>query len=104
MTSETRIADWQVMVAPQLRHAVEVLDDSHVLGVLRRDWLIIRPVHKIDCDGLHMCRSGELVRVQFIGGGMVNVTRGDGLAEQVPTLEASDMIAAAVVAVTRPLL
>lgn len=96
-----RIAEWQVFSSPRIEHAVEVHDDSDALGVRRGDFLIITRQQRYDCDCRYLTRSMELVRIQAVGGGMVTVQRGDGAREPVSLIEANDMIAARVLAVTR---
>lgn len=89
---EPRIADWQVFVSPRVRSAVEVLDDSHALGIHRGDWLIVEPVSRYEGDAVYLLQSGEVVQMQAMSGG-INIVRGDGPQEIVTIIEASQMVA-----------
>lgn len=72
--------------------AFEVDDDSAPLRVRRGDILVIQPERSLNCDSLHLLRSGEIVRMQMIGHGMVRITRGDGSFDDVTKIEADGMV------------
>lgn len=94
-----RISDSQVFTA-SAGNAFQALDDAPALGFSRGDWLIAKPSSTYAGDCMYILRSSEVVRLQGIGGCLMLV-RGNGSAEEISTLEATEIVAGRVVKILR---